>query len=77
MQELVGACPELAALARLIRFFPELLSPAAGNGAKLAAWLSDALAAYLPHLHGFAKGLELDREAVERRHHLAKSQRSD
>ncbi|MBB2744032.1 UNVERIFIED_ORG: transposase [Microbispora rosea subsp. rosea] len=42
----------------------ELLSPAAGNDAKLAAWLTDARAANLPHLHGFANGLELDREAV-------------
>ncbi|MGI5493919.1 ISL3 family transposase [Microtetraspora malaysiensis] len=64
LQELVVTCPELAELARLVRAFAELLSPAAGNDAKLAAWLTDARAANLPHLHGFANGLDLDREAV-------------
>ncbi|MCT9934817.1 ISL3 family transposase [Planotetraspora sp. A-T 1434] len=64
LQELAATCPELAQLARLVRAFAELLTPAAGNDAKLATWLTDARAANLPHLHSFANGLELDREAV-------------
>ncbi|MBE3015970.1 hypothetical protein IL992_43490 [Microbispora sp. NEAU-D428] len=64
LQELVVRAPELAELARLVRAFAELLAPVAGNDAKLAAWLTDARAADRPHLHGFANGLELDREAV-------------
>ncbi|MEZ0076515.1 hypothetical protein ABH927_005896 [Planotetraspora sp. GP83] len=64
LQELALTCPELAELAHLVRTFAELLTPAAGNDAKLAAWLTDARAANLPHLHGFVNGLELDREAV-------------
>jgi transposase len=64
LQELAAACPELAELARLVRAFAELLTPAAGNDAKLTAWITDARAAKLPHLHGFANGLELDRKAV-------------
>ncbi|ETK32805.1 hypothetical protein [Microbispora sp. ATCC PTA-5024] len=41
-QELAGTCPELTELDRLVRAFAELLTPAAGNDAKLAAWLTDA-----------------------------------
>lgn len=64
LQELAATCPELAELARLVRAFAELLTPAAGNDAKLAVWLTDARAADLPHLHGIANGLELDRDAA-------------
>ncbi|QXJ26989.1 ISL3 family transposase [Actinomadura graeca] len=64
LQELTAACPELAELARLVRGFAELLTPAEGNDAELTAWIIDARAADLPHLHGLANGLELDRDAV-------------
>lgn len=63
-QELTAACPELVELARLVRSFAELLTPAEGNDAKLTAWITATRAADLPHLHGFANGLELDRDAV-------------
>ncbi|MFJ2034371.1 transposase, partial [Streptosporangium sp. NPDC087985] len=62
--ELTAACPELTELARLVRSFAELLTPTEGNDAKLTAWITAARAADLPHLHGFANGLELDRDAV-------------
>lgn len=42
LQELAVICPEPAQLARLVSVFAELLTPAAGNDAKLAAWLTDA-----------------------------------
>ncbi|MFG1685160.1 ISL3 family transposase [Nonomuraea sp. NPDC049269] len=64
LQELTTACPELAELARHVRSFAELLTPAEGNDAKLTAWITTLRAADLPHLHGYANGLELDRGAV-------------
>ncbi|GGT16644.1 ISL3 family transposase [Nonomuraea spiralis] len=64
VQELTAACPELAELARHVRSFAELLTPAAGNDAELTAWTTTLRAADLPHLHGFANGIELDRDAV-------------
>ncbi|GAA2828847.1 hypothetical protein GCM10020220_017130 [Nonomuraea rubra] len=64
VQELTAACPELAELARHVRSFAELLTPADGNDAKLTAWIATLRAADLPHLHGFANGIELDRDAV-------------
>ncbi len=64
MQELTAACPELTALARQVRSFAALLTPAEGNDAKLTTWIITIRAADLPHLHGFANGLELDRDAV-------------
>ncbi|MEV4380268.1 transposase, partial [Streptosporangium sp. NPDC049644] len=65
LRDLTAACPELAALARLIHAFAELLTPAVGNDTQLTAWITAARAADLPHLHGFANGLELDRAAVD------------
>ncbi|MGI5292133.1 transposase [Nonomuraea polychroma] len=64
VQELTAACPELAELARHVRSFAEFLTPADGNDAKLTAWITTVRAADLPHLHGFANGIELDRDAV-------------
>ncbi|MFE0156907.1 ISL3 family transposase, partial [Nonomuraea sp. NPDC059007] len=63
-QELTAVCPELTALSHHIRSFAELLTPAEGNDAKLTTWITTLRAADLPHLHGFANGLELDRDAV-------------
>ncbi|GGK61121.1 hypothetical protein Ppa06_24930 [Planomonospora parontospora subsp. parontospora] len=65
LRDLTTACPELTELARLIRVFAGLLTPAEGNDAKLTAWITAARVADLPHLHGFAHGLELDRAAVD------------
>ncbi|WP_455713494.1 ISL3 family transposase [Streptosporangium canum] len=62
--ELTAACPELTELTRLVHAFAELLIPAAGNDAKLTAWITAVRTADLPYLHGFSNGLELDRAAV-------------
>ncbi|MGP4105359.1 ISL3 family transposase [Nonomuraea sp. KM90] len=64
VRELTAACPELTALARLVRDFAALLTPAEGNDAKLTTWITTVRAEDLPHLHGFANGIELDRDAV-------------
>lgn len=63
--ELTAACPEMTALAELVREFAALLSPALGNETVLTKWISDVRAAGLPYLHAFTNGLELDRTAVD------------
>jgi hypothetical protein len=64
LRELTVACPEMTELARLVKEFAELLTPATGNDTKLTGWITAVHAADLPHLHAFANGLELDRAAV-------------
>jgi hypothetical protein len=61
---LTAACPEMTAVADLIRSFAGLLRPAAGNAKLLTAWIADAKAEDLPHLHTFTRGLDQDRDAV-------------
>jgi transposase len=63
--ELTTACPQMIDLTELIGSFATLLRPYEGNGARLDAWIAAVRAADLPHLHTFARGLELDREAVQ------------
>lgn len=65
LRELTAACPEMTALAQLVRGFAALLTPATGNDTKLTEWINAARTADLPHLHGFTNGLELDRAAVD------------
>jgi transposase len=57
---LASACPEMEALASLIRSFAAMLTPAPGNQDKLQQWITDARAADLPDLHSFTRGLDLD-----------------
>ncbi|PRX43209.1 transposase [Nonomuraea fuscirosea] len=64
VHELTAACPELTDLARHVRDFAALLTPAEGNDDKLTTWITTIRIADLPHLHGFANGIELDRAAV-------------
>ena len=52
-------------LTALVGSFAALLRPHEGNRARLEAWIAAVRAADLPHLHTFARGLELDREAVQ------------
>ena len=59
-----AACPEMTALAGLIRSFAALLAPDPGNDGKLRQWISDAHVADLPHVHSFTRGLELDLQAA-------------
>ncbi len=61
---LEGACPEMTALAGLIRSFAALLAPDRGNDARLRQWIADARAADLPHVHSFTRGLDLDIQAA-------------
>jgi transposase len=61
---LSSACPEMKALARLIASFAAMLDPDPANEGKLQQWISDALAADLPHLHSFTRGLDLDIKAA-------------
>ena len=59
-----AACPEMTALAALIRDFAALLVPGPGNAARLQEWITAARAADLPHVHAFTRGLDLDIQAA-------------
>jgi transposase len=61
---LEAACPEMTALASLVRSFAALLIPGPGNDGKLRQWITGARAADLPHLHSFTRGLDLDIQAA-------------
>jgi transposase len=65
LEKIAAACPEMTALATLIRGFAALLKPAAGNDAKLTEWITAARAVDLPHLRSLTNGLEIDRSAVD------------
>jgi transposase len=62
--ELTTACPEMIDLTGLVGSFAALLRPAEGNSTRLDAWIDAVRATELPHLHTFARGLELDHDAV-------------
>ena len=59
-----AACPEMTALAGLVRSFAALLVPDPGNDARLRQWITDARAAGLPHVHSFTRGPGLDIQAA-------------
>jgi hypothetical protein len=61
---LAAACPEMTALAALIRSFAALLTPQPENRSLLQQWITAARAASLPHLHAFTNGLDLDIQAA-------------
>jgi transposase len=61
---LEGTCPEMTALAGLIRSFAALLAPDPGNDARLRQWIAGTRAADLPHVHSFTRGLDLDIQAA-------------
>jgi transposase len=54
----------MTALADLVRGFAALLTPTAGNDAKLTEWIAAARTVDLPHLRSLTNGLEIDRSAV-------------
>jgi hypothetical protein len=58
------ACPEMTALAGLVRSFAALLAPDPGNDGRLRQWINDARTADLPHVHSFTRGLDLDIQAA-------------
>ncbi|GGP72001.1 hypothetical protein GCM10010185_51720 [Saccharothrix coeruleofusca] len=55
----------MTTLAELVRGFAALLTPAAGNDAKLTEWIATARGVDLPHLRSLTNGLETDRSAVD------------
>jgi hypothetical protein len=64
LEALTAACPEMAALAAVLRSFATLLSPRKDNPARLAAWTTATREADLPHVHSFARGIAQDIDAV-------------
>ncbi len=58
------ACPEMSALASVVRSFAALLTPHRDNPARLAAWTTATREADLPHVHSFARGVDQDIDAV-------------
>ncbi|MFE5038446.1 ISL3 family transposase [Streptomyces sp. NPDC056683] len=65
LEKIAAACPEMTALADLVRGFAALLKPAEGHDVKLAEWITAARTVDLPHLRSFTNGLEIDRPAVD------------
>lgn len=65
LEKIAAACPEMTALASLVRGFAALLTPAAGNDVKLTEWIAQARAVDLPHLRSLTNGIEIDRSAVD------------
>jgi transposase len=59
-----AACPEMTALAALIRDFAGMLAPDPGNATRLQEWITAARSADLPHVHAFTRGLDLDIQAA-------------
>jgi transposase len=59
-----AACPEMTALASLVRGFAALLAPDPGNATRLQEWITAARGADLPHVHAFTRGLDLDIQAA-------------
>jgi transposase len=64
LTRLTSACPEMTKLASLVRDFADLLTPRAKNADGLTHWIAQVRTVDLPHLHGFARGLDRDRDAV-------------
>jgi transposase len=58
----LGACPELHALARHVRDFADLMNKHRGD--RLTDWMHAVDADNLPHLHSLTIGLRRDLDAV-------------
>jgi transposase len=61
---IAAACPQMTALASLVRSFAAMLVPDPGNDDSLRQWITSARAADLPNLHSFTRGLDLDINAA-------------
>ena len=59
-----GRLPRDGRAGSLVRSFAALLTPDSGNDGKLRQWITTAHAADLPHVHAFARGLDLDMQAA-------------
>lgn len=62
--DLASSCPEMSALASLVRFFAGLLVPQPENCGLLQQWITAARDADLPSVHAFCNGLDLDAQAA-------------
>ncbi|MEV0177583.1 transposase [Streptomyces sp. NPDC050803] len=62
LKTVLDTCPELARAHQLVRDFGDMLTQQ--TGVLLPAWIDEALAADLPGLTGFARGLTSDLDAV-------------
>jgi hypothetical protein len=62
LADVIGACPELAATARHVRDFCDLMNKHRGD--RLATWIQQIEADDLPHLHSLATGLRRDLAAI-------------
>lgn len=62
LKTVLDACPELATAHQLVRDFGDMLTQQ--TGVLLPAWIEEAVAADLPGLAGFARGLTGDLDAV-------------
>jgi transposase len=60
LEGLAAACPEMTALASVVRSFAALLSPHKDNPARLAAWITATRETDLPHVHSFIRGIDQD-----------------
>ncbi|SDP98171.1 Transposase [Lentzea jiangxiensis] len=65
LQKITASCPEMTALASLIRGFAALLTPAEGNDVKLTEWITQVRSVDLPHIRSLTNGIEIDRSAVD------------
>lgn len=64
MEGLAAACPTVTALAGVVGSFAALLSPHQDTPARLSAWTAAAPEADLPHVHSFARGIDLLRRRI-------------
>ncbi|MHA5053421.1 ISL3 family transposase [Streptomyces sp. SD15] len=62
LKAILDICPELATAHDLVRDFGDMITPADRHPAP--AWIDETLAAELPGLSGFARGLNNDLDAV-------------
>jgi transposase len=62
LKQVLANCAHLAATAKHVSTFGEMITTRTGNG--LDDWITDVQASDLPHLHSFAAGLHRDRIAV-------------
>ncbi len=72
-----AACPEMTALANLIRDFAGFLTPEPGNATRLQEWITAARAADLPHAHAFYPRTEPGHPGRDSGLHRALPQRPD
>ncbi|WP_033443440.1 ISL3 family transposase [Saccharothrix sp. NRRL B-16314] len=64
LDALTASCPEMTALAGVVRSFAALIVPHKDNAGRLTAWTTAAREADLPHVHSFVRGIDQDIDAA-------------